>query len=112
MSEITSIVSSRNRDCTGCRIISGSGLIGAGLYIAYHSQKLQKTVGKTVMFGIAASKISNQILYAQSLKTLFVLCHHNSNYYILFFHFFLASIGLGLSRIFDLPPFRHQFESE
>lgn len=57
MSESTSIISSRHQDCTGCRLISGTGLVGAGLYIAYHSQKLQKTIGKMIMLGIAGSKI-------------------------------------------------------
>lgn len=78
MSESTSIVSSRNRDCMGCRLISGSGLIGAGLYIAYHSLKLQKTIGKTIVMGIAGSKI-------------FIYCHLESLYQlnsILFFYSF------------------------
>ncbi|KAK4002007.1 hypothetical protein OUZ56_003866 [Daphnia magna] len=28
-----------DRDCLGCRLISGSGLIGAAAYIAHHSNK-------------------------------------------------------------------------
>lgn len=49
----TSIITNRDRDCLACRIVSGSGLIGAGLYVAYHSKKFNKTPGKFVMSAIA-----------------------------------------------------------
>ena len=57
MSESTSIITGRNRDCTGCRLVSGSGLIGAGLYVAYHSKEFKKATGKTIMLAIAGSKL-------------------------------------------------------
>ncbi|OXU20821.1 uncharacterized protein LOC116417258 [Nasonia vitripennis] len=75
LSEATSIVSNRDRECFSCRLVSGTGLVGAGLYIGYHSKNLQKTVGKTIMLCIAGT-----------------------------------TFGLGVARILDLPPFRHQFE--
>ncbi|XP_014205925.1 uncharacterized protein LOC106637599 [Copidosoma floridanum] len=77
MTESTSIIASRNRECTACRVVSGSGLIGAGIYVAYHSQKLNKLPGKVMMFGLAAT-----------------------------------IGGLGVARIWDLPPFRHQFSTQ
>lgn len=57
MSESTSFVSSRNRDCAGCRLISGSGLIGAGLYITYHARYFDKKIGKIIMLAIAGGEI-------------------------------------------------------
>ena len=56
MTEYKSFVSGRDRDCVGCKLVSGSGLVGAGLYIGYHSRNLQKIVGKTVMLCLAGSK--------------------------------------------------------
>ncbi|XP_012240873.1 uncharacterized protein LOC100740865 isoform X2 [Bombus impatiens] len=52
-STIKSMISNRNRDCLGCRIFSGCGLIGSGLYVAYHSKKFQKWTGKTTIFNAA-----------------------------------------------------------
>uniref|UniRef100_A0ABD2XHK9 Distal membrane-arm assembly complex protein 1-like domain-containing protein n=1 Tax=Trichogramma kaykai TaxID=54128 RepID=A0ABD2XHK9_9HYME len=50
MTEARSIISSRDRDCLGCRLVSGSGLIGAGLYILYHARGMTKVAGKSIMF--------------------------------------------------------------
>ncbi|XP_046750978.1 uncharacterized protein LOC124414104 [Diprion similis] len=49
-----SVVTSRDRDCLGCRLVSGGGLIGAGIYVAYHSKQFNKITGKSVMFSFAA----------------------------------------------------------
>lgn len=49
-----SVVTGRNRDCLACRLVSGGGLIGAGIYVAHHSKKFNKTTGKSIMFSIAA----------------------------------------------------------
>lgn len=57
MSTSPSVVTSRDRDCFLCRITSGSGLIGAGLYVSYHSKKFNKKPGKTMMFSIASGKL-------------------------------------------------------
>ncbi|XP_076292172.1 uncharacterized protein LOC143214703 [Lasioglossum baleicum] len=57
MTEITGTVNSfiknRDRDCLGCRIFSGCGLIGSGLYVSYHTKKFQN-MGKPIMYSIAS----------------------------------------------------------
>lgn len=57
-STIKSMISNRNRDCLGCRIFSGCGLIGSGLYVAYHSKKFQKWTGKTTMYTMGSGNLS------------------------------------------------------
>ncbi|KAI4483746.1 uncharacterized protein LOC122514341 [Polistes fuscatus] len=56
-STVNSIITNRDRDCLACRIISGGGLIGAGLYVSYNSKKLQKTKGKAVMYTLASGLV-------------------------------------------------------
>ncbi|XP_046833061.1 uncharacterized protein LOC124954194 [Vespa velutina] len=56
-STINSVITNRDRDCLACRIISGGGLIGSGIYVYYHSKKLQKPKGKTVMYTIASALV-------------------------------------------------------
>lgn len=51
---LNSVVSNRNRDCLACRLVSGAGLIGAGLYVSHNSKKFDKKTGKTIMFSIAS----------------------------------------------------------
>lgn len=60
---VKSIINNRNRDCLSCRIISGCGLIGSGLYVSHHSKKFQKTIGKTVMYSIGSG---NSFIYSFS----------------------------------------------
>ncbi|KAF3428580.1 hypothetical protein QLX08_003378 [Tetragonisca angustula] len=52
---VKSIINNRDRDCLGCRIFSGCGLIGSGLYITYHSRKFPKLIGKTTMYTIGTA---------------------------------------------------------
>ncbi|XP_033198522.1 uncharacterized protein LOC117242635 [Bombus vosnesenskii] len=54
-STVKGMISNRNRDCLGCRIFSGCGLIGSGLYVAYHSKKFQKWTGKTTMYTMGSA---------------------------------------------------------
>ncbi|CAK9826662.1 hypothetical protein ANTRET_LOCUS4469 [Anthophora retusa] len=56
-STVRSIITNRNRDCLSCRIVSGIGLIGSGLYVSHHSKKFQKTVGKAVMYSIGSALV-------------------------------------------------------
>ncbi|XP_063988329.1 uncharacterized protein LOC135168256 [Diachasmimorpha longicaudata] len=53
----SSVVSNRDRDCLACRLVSGSGLIGAGFYVSYHSKKFNRTPGKVIMHSIAAALV-------------------------------------------------------
>lgn len=57
ISTVRNIINNRNRDCLGCRIFSGCGLIGSGLYVAYHSKKFQKKIGKTIMYSIGSGNV-------------------------------------------------------
>lgn len=50
----TSIITNRDRDCLSCRLVSGTGLIGLGLYVSYHSKKFNRTPGKFIMFSLAS----------------------------------------------------------
>ncbi|XP_015589299.1 uncharacterized protein LOC107264959 [Cephus cinctus] len=50
---VNNILTNRNRDCIACRLISGAGLIGAGIYVSHHRKKFNKTIGKSIMFSIA-----------------------------------------------------------
>ncbi|CAK9818280.1 hypothetical protein ANTPLA_LOCUS9707 [Anthophora plagiata] len=56
-STVKSIITNRNRDCLSCRIVSGIGLIGSGLYVSHHSKKFQKNVGKVIMCSIGSAFI-------------------------------------------------------
>ncbi|CAK9818525.1 hypothetical protein ANTQUA_LOCUS9835 [Anthophora quadrimaculata] len=56
-STVRSIITNRNRDCLSCRIVSGIGLIGSGLYVSHHSKKFQKNVGKAVMYSIGSALV-------------------------------------------------------
>ena len=58
-----SVVSSRDRDCLLCRLVSGGGLIGAGAYVGYHSNSQSKTLVKTGMRGFAAGKITGYKIF-------------------------------------------------
>lgn len=53
-STVDNIINHRNRDCLGCRIVSGCGLIGSGLYVSHHSKKFQKNIGKSIMYTIGS----------------------------------------------------------
>ncbi|XP_017764202.1 PREDICTED: uncharacterized protein LOC108553701 [Eufriesea mexicana] len=57
VSPVKNMINNRDRDCLGCRIFNGCGLIGSGLYVAYQSKKTQKNVGKTIMYSIGSALI-------------------------------------------------------
>ncbi|XP_018365595.1 PREDICTED: uncharacterized protein LOC108762882 [Trachymyrmex cornetzi] len=48
------MISNRNRDCIVCRVLSGSGLVAAGLYSYHHSKQYQKQIGKAAMCSVAS----------------------------------------------------------
>ncbi|XP_029051559.1 uncharacterized protein LOC114880093 [Osmia bicornis bicornis] len=56
-STVDNIINHRNRDCLGCRIVSGCGLIGSGLYVSHHSKKFQRNIGKSIMYTIGSALI-------------------------------------------------------
>lgn len=41
--------SDRGKDCLECRLVSGTGLIGAGTYVVIQSRKTDHKWGKLVM---------------------------------------------------------------
>jgi len=51
---VNSMISNRNRDCLECRLLSGGGLVAAGLYVCHHSKQYQKQVGKAAMYSVAS----------------------------------------------------------
>ncbi|CAL7942226.1 unnamed protein product [Xylocopa violacea] len=56
-STVKSIIKNRDRDCLSCRIFSGCGLIGSGLYVSYHSKKFQQNIGRIVMYSIGSALV-------------------------------------------------------
>lgn len=53
---MSSVVANRDRDCLACRLVSGSGLIGIGGYLAYHAKRNPTTPGKLVISSLALRK--------------------------------------------------------
>lgn len=53
-SMVNSIITKRDRECFQCRMVSGCGLIGSGLYVCHHTKKYQNQVGKAAMYAIAS----------------------------------------------------------
>ncbi|XP_011878138.1 PREDICTED: uncharacterized protein LOC105567685 [Vollenhovia emeryi] len=51
---VNSMISNRNRDCLECRLLSGGGLVAAGLYVCHHSKQYQKQAGKAAMYSVAS----------------------------------------------------------
>ncbi|XP_049286651.1 uncharacterized protein LOC125765490 [Anopheles funestus] len=49
-----SVISNRYKDCMPCRLVSGFGVIGMGVYLALQARKRTHTLGRYSMFGIAA----------------------------------------------------------
>uniref|UniRef100_A0A182N502 Distal membrane-arm assembly complex protein 1-like domain-containing protein n=1 Tax=Anopheles dirus TaxID=7168 RepID=A0A182N502_9DIPT len=50
-----SVVSNRHKDCMPCRLVSGLGVIGMGVYIARHAQKRPNKFGRYSMLTVAAA---------------------------------------------------------
>lgn len=51
-----SAVANRDRDCFSCRMVSGSGLIGIGGYLAYHGRRNPTNAGKFIIGSLAIGK--------------------------------------------------------
>lgn len=45
------------KDCFGCRIVSGVGVCGIGLYVAHHARNQSKAIQRNPMFLISAGVI-------------------------------------------------------
>lgn len=60
---VNSIVSNRNRDCFECRMLSGGGLVAAGLYVCHHSKQYQHQAGKAAMYSVASGTLRKIISY-------------------------------------------------
>ncbi|XP_043480407.1 uncharacterized protein LOC122510069 [Leptopilina heterotoma] len=52
---IKSVITNRDRTCLGCRLVSGCGLLGSGMYVSYHSKKFQKIPVKSVMLTVGGA---------------------------------------------------------
>ncbi|XP_033217097.1 uncharacterized protein LOC117172913 [Belonocnema kinseyi] len=52
---VKSVITNRDRGCLGCRLISGCGLFGSGMYVSYHSKKFQKLPGKSIMLTVGGA---------------------------------------------------------
>ncbi|XP_058060462.1 uncharacterized protein LOC131211125 [Anopheles bellator] len=48
-----SVVASRHKDCWPCRLVSGFGVIGIGVYIALQAQKRPHKVARYTMQTVA-----------------------------------------------------------
>ncbi|KAK0164862.1 hypothetical protein PV328_003431 [Microctonus aethiopoides] len=53
--ERQSVITNRDRNCLACRLTSGCGLIGAGLYVAYQSKKFNRKPGVIFMYSFATT---------------------------------------------------------
>lgn len=49
-----SVVASRHKDCLPCRIVSGTGVLGMGVYVWVQAKKRPQAVGRYAMYGVAA----------------------------------------------------------
>jgi hypothetical protein len=43
----------KSDDCLGCRLTSGFGVIGAGVYVAYYARKQSGMMGKVVLGSVS-----------------------------------------------------------
>lgn len=51
---VNSIITKRDRECFACRMVSGCGLVGSGLYVYHHTKKFQNPAGQAVMYAISS----------------------------------------------------------
>lgn len=51
-----SLITNRDRNCLSCRIVSGGGLVGVGLYLGYYAKKNQSANGKVILFGLGGGE--------------------------------------------------------
>ncbi|EAT34580.1 AAEL013191-PA [Aedes aegypti] len=49
-----SVVANRHKDCLPCRIVSGTGVLGMGVYVWIQAKKRPQAVGRFAMYGVAA----------------------------------------------------------
>ncbi|XP_011152135.1 uncharacterized protein LOC105190852 [Harpegnathos saltator] len=54
ISMVNSIITKRDRECFACRMISGCGLFGSGLYVYHHTKKYQNPAGQAAMYAISS----------------------------------------------------------
>lgn len=98
--EVNSVIS-RRHDCASCKIISGCGLIGAGLYVLQASRKLERNTGKSIMATVASGK------YDEIMMVLFETNFDETNY--LCNCSFSGFLYVGTARLLNWPPFGATF---
>jgi hypothetical protein len=49
-------VSQETQDCIPCKLVSGFGLIGIGLYVVHQAKNLKPSPGKKIIYFIAFGK--------------------------------------------------------
>lgn len=52
-----SVITNRDRNCTSCRVISGCGLLGAGLYVLFHSRKCKAIGSKLFVSSLGSGNV-------------------------------------------------------
>lgn len=52
---VRNAIVNRDRDCTACRLISGTGLLGAGSYVCYQAKTRPPTSGKPFVYLFGAT---------------------------------------------------------
>lgn len=55
---VNSVINNRKRDCLGCRMFSGIGLLGSGLYVYHHTKKFQGNITVPIMYSIGSALIA------------------------------------------------------
>lgn len=70
-----SVITNRDRDCLSCRLISGGGLVGAGIYVSYCSKQFNKTPGKSIMFSFAGGNNINIIVFNKLIILNYIHIH-------------------------------------
>lgn len=91
-----SIVAKRHtygEDCLNCRLVSGFGIIGMGLYV-FNAARNQK------------ANLNRNFIYTISLGNLKENKNTSPYKYKFFLLIFLGIIGIGAARLFAFPPFQ------
>jgi Domain of unknown function (DUF4536) len=68
--ETGSVITQRSRDCLGCRLVSGGGLLGVGAYISYQSKRANNLTFKIIMNTIALGTFE-QDFYMISMEVVY-----------------------------------------
>lgn len=88
-------------DCSACRMVSGFGLIGMGIYVLTAAKKQKTVMSRNFVYLMSAGKVNK---YCTNSEQILI-------YNFIFINLFLfrtGVVGLGAARILALPPFEHK----